>query len=92
MVSYRSRTWWRNLRDGRTGRLRVGGKTVAVSARIIDRPSDVADGLRAYFERYPGYAEYFGIRPEENGRIPEADLERIAKDRVMIHLTPEKQI
>jgi hypothetical protein len=35
-VSYRKRTWWRNLAGGRAGELQVGGKTIPVTARIID--------------------------------------------------------
>jgi deazaflavin-dependent oxidoreductase (nitroreductase family) len=91
VVSFRSRTWWKNLRGGRTAELRVGGKTVTVRATIIDRPSEVAEGLKKYFGLYPGYAKYFGIHPAENGRIPDGDLEHAAKDRVMIRLTPQER-
>jgi deazaflavin-dependent oxidoreductase (nitroreductase family) len=91
VVSYRSRTWWKNLRGGRRGELRVGGKTFAVAADIIDRPDEVLAGLREYFQAYPGYAKYFGILPDSRGGIPEPELERVAKDRVMIRLMPEDQ-
>ncbi|MBN1439827.1 MAG: nitroreductase family deazaflavin-dependent oxidoreductase [Anaerolineales bacterium] len=65
VVSYRTRTWWRNLREGRAGGLRLGGKTVTVTAKIIDDPEQGRDGLRVYFERHPGYAEY-----SRSGRMP----------------------
>jgi deazaflavin-dependent oxidoreductase (nitroreductase family) len=87
VVSYRNRTWWRNLLGGRPGRLRVGGKTVRVAARILDRPDEVREGMKAYFERYPGYAKYFEIRTDGRGKILQADLERAAADRVVIKLT-----
>jgi deazaflavin-dependent oxidoreductase (nitroreductase family) len=88
VVSTRGRTWWRNLLDGRAGELRVGGKTVPVTARIADQPGEVRDGLKAYFERYPEYAKYFGIRRDERGVIPDADLARAAGERVIIRLIP----
>jgi deazaflavin-dependent oxidoreductase (nitroreductase family) len=87
-VSFRKRTWWRNLLGGRTGELRVGGKTVSVTARIIDQPAEVRDGLMAYFESYPGYAKYFEIRTDGQGRIADEDLVRVSKDRVIIQLLP----
>jgi deazaflavin-dependent oxidoreductase (nitroreductase family) len=91
VVSYRSRTWWRNLRGGRTGMLHVGGKTIAVAARIIEDPSGVMKGMKRYFHRYPGYAKYFGIRTDSDGGIAVKELQQVVKDRVMIHLMPEKE-
>jgi deazaflavin-dependent oxidoreductase (nitroreductase family) len=88
VVSFRNRTWWRNLLGGRPGQLRVGGKTVPVTARILERPEEVRDGLKAYFERYPGYAKYFDIRSDGQGGVLQTDLERVAAERLIIQLTP----
>ena len=88
VVSFRSRTWWRNLLGGRGGELRVGGITIPVTARIADQPDEVRNGLKAYFDRYPEYAKYFGIRRDEQGAIMEADLTRAAGERVIIRLIP----
>ncbi len=88
VVSYRNRTWWRNLLGGRAGELLYQGKTIPVTARIADQPGEVRDGLKAYFDRYPDYAKYFGIRRDEQGAIAEADLTRAAGERVIIRLIP----
>ncbi|MBN2084325.1 MAG: nitroreductase family deazaflavin-dependent oxidoreductase [Anaerolineales bacterium] len=88
VVSYRRRTWWRNLAGGRTGALRVGGKTIPVTGRVVEDPAEVRNGLREYFKIYPAYAKYFDIRCDVQGRIPEEELERVAKDRVIIRLMP----
>jgi deazaflavin-dependent oxidoreductase (nitroreductase family) len=88
VVSYSKRTWWRNLIGGRSGEVRVGGKTIPVTARIIDRPDEVQEGLKAYFTRHPEYAKFFEIRLDAQGRIPEELLARVAKDRVIIQLMP----
>lgn len=88
VVSYRNRKWWRNLRGERTATLRVEGKTIPVSARIIEDPEEVREGMRAYFDRYPGYVKYFGIRTDAQGSLMDADLDRAAADRLLIHLLP----
>lgn len=87
-MSFSSWTWWRNLLGGQAGELLHRGKTFPVTARIIDQPGEVRDGLKAYFDRYPEYAKYFGIRRDERGVIPEADLAHAANDRVIIRLIP----
>jgi deazaflavin-dependent oxidoreductase (nitroreductase family) len=90
VISSRSRTWWKNLLEGRPGGLRVGGKSIVVMARVVDRPAEVANELRKYFDRHPGFAKYFGIQPKDQGRILEEDLLRVANDRVIIFLVPGK--
>jgi deazaflavin-dependent oxidoreductase (nitroreductase family) len=87
VVSFRNRTWWRNLRGGKTAQLYVEGKTIPVAARIVDQSAEVRDGLKAYFARYPGYAKYFRVRADGKGGFIDADLERAAADRVIIRLT-----
>jgi deazaflavin-dependent oxidoreductase (nitroreductase family) len=88
VVSTRNRTWWKNLRDNRPGELRITGKTMTATARILESEPEVRAGLRDYFELYPAYAKYFGMRMDAEGKIPEAELARIARDRVIIRLAP----
>ena len=61
VVSYRTRTWWKNLRGGRTGELHLAGKTIPITARILESASEVKSGPRDYFERYPAYVQYFSL-------------------------------
>jgi deazaflavin-dependent oxidoreductase (nitroreductase family) len=61
VISYRNRTWWRNLRDGRKGELHHRGKTFPVTARIFEQPSQVPAELKAFFGRYPGHAKYLAF-------------------------------
>jgi deazaflavin-dependent oxidoreductase (nitroreductase family) len=88
VVSYRNRTWWRNLLGGRPGTLRVAGKNIAVTARIDDQPAAVRSGLQKYFERHPGYAKYFEVQSDGAGGFRSEDLDRVSADRVIIHLIP----
>jgi deazaflavin-dependent oxidoreductase (nitroreductase family) len=87
VISYRNRTWWRNLLDGRAGELHHRGKTFPVSARILDQAPGVLPVLKTYFEQYPGRAKFFGIRTDAAGHIPEDDLARAAEERVAVFLT-----
>jgi len=88
VISFRSRTWWRNLLEGRKGKLHHRGKTFPVAARILDQPSAVADELRRYFTAHPGRAKYFGIQSDAAGKAPEEELTRAASDRVIVFLSP----
>jgi deazaflavin-dependent oxidoreductase (nitroreductase family) len=88
VVSLRTRTWWRNLLGGRAGELRHRGRSFPVAACILDQPEDVKNVLRPYLQSHPAYAKFFDIRLDEQGRIPDADLDRITRDRVIIRLFP----
>jgi hypothetical protein len=48
-------------------------------------------GMKRYFNRHPGYEKHFGIRVDSDGRIADKYLRWIAKNRVMMHLIPEKE-
>ena len=88
VVSSRERTWWRNLRQGRTALLRVGGKQAAVQGEIVEAPADVRAGLADYFRRYPAYAKYFAVPLGADGQPESAALEHAARERVIIRLRP----
>jgi deazaflavin-dependent oxidoreductase (nitroreductase family) len=88
VVSYRSRTWWRNLRGGKAAQLTTSGKTFPVVGHVIDSPADVAAGLADYFRRHPAYARYFEVRLSPEGKPLKADLEKAASQRVLIQLRP----
>ncbi len=88
VVSMRERTWWRNLRQGRTAVLRTGGRKLSVRAEVIEGQDQVAAGLAAYFRQYPGYAKYFKVQLDPHGGIVPSELERLAAERVLIRLDP----
>ncbi len=88
VLSYRNRTWWRNLLEGRSGELHHRGKSFSVSARILDQASGVLPVLKSYFEQYPDRAKYFGIRMDVKGVVLQAELARAAEERVAVFLTP----
>jgi len=88
IISRRERTWWRNLRGGGAAHLRVAGRRYAVQAEVIEDPAGVAAGLGEYFQHHPGYAKYFGVQLAADGEPGQADLERLADERVVIRPHP----
>jgi len=88
VVSRRSRTWWRNLRGGAAAELRVSGKRLTTQGEVIEGYGEVANGLSGYFQRNPRYAKYFQVNLTEAGQPERQDVERVARERVMILLRP----
>jgi deazaflavin-dependent oxidoreductase (nitroreductase family) len=86
VVSRRSRTWWRNLRGGATVELRLTGKQLTTQGEVIEGYGEVAEGLSGYFQRNPRYAKYFQVNLTEAGQPERQDVERVARERVMILL------
>jgi len=84
IISMRNRTWWRNLRNGRATQLRYGGKLVPVLGEVLEGPSEVASGRTDYFSQYSGYAKYFSVSIDPDGKPNHQDLERVAGDRIII--------
>jgi deazaflavin-dependent oxidoreductase (nitroreductase family) len=88
VVSRRSRTWWRNLRGGGAAELRVSGKRLTTQGEVIEGHEEVVEGLLRYFERNSRYAEYFQVHLTGGGQPERQDIERVARERVIILLRP----
>jgi deazaflavin-dependent oxidoreductase (nitroreductase family) len=88
VISLRKRTWWRNLRDGRTAQLRRGGVRIPVQAELIESPDEIVSILKKYFSQYPGYAKYFKVNPGPEGGLDPGKLEQLGHQRVIVRLLP----
>lgn len=83
-VSFRRRTWWRNLRGGASVTLRLRGRDVRAHSVVIEVDEGVAEQLGAYFKRVPRYAKYLNVRLDEHGAPVAGDVLKSAKERVVI--------
>jgi hypothetical protein len=83
-TSYRSRTWWRNLRGGAPVLLRLRGCDVPASGQAFEENATVAEALSAYLKPQPGMAKYFKVGLDANGQPDRDDVARAAQERVMI--------
>ena len=85
VVSLRTRTWWRNLRDGEIAGLRLAGKDLDARGEVLESPEAVRAGLAHLFELRPGHAKYFGVRLADGK--PSADaLQKAAAELVVVRL------
>ena len=87
VISNRDRTWWRNVRNGANVSLLLNGKTVNAFAEAEMNEEAVQKHLFDYIRHMPMAAKPMGIRI--SNKIPnEADIARVAKDRLFIKIKP----
>lgn len=87
IVSFRRRTWWRNLRDGAPISVRLRGQDLAATGHVIEDDAGVTEALVAYLQRMPRYARYFQVALDPDGQPNPEDVARAARDRVMVRVT-----
>lgn len=83
-VSFRSRTWWRNLRDGAPVECWLRGKKRAGTASVLEAPAEVERGLADLVSGAPSFARPLGIGLDAAGRPRVPDLVRAAQNRVIV--------
>ena len=88
VISMRKRTWWRNLRGGRTALLRLAGRQIPVRGDIVEARDEVIANLADYFRHNPGLVKYFDVQLDPEGNPDPAGLERESLKRVFIKLYP----
>ena len=86
VLTYRERTWWRNLRKGAAVKLLLNGKELSAYAEAITAAQDVSKQIGEYVHRLPISAKPLGIRMQD-GNPDQEDLARAAQDRLMVKLT-----
>jgi deazaflavin-dependent oxidoreductase (nitroreductase family) len=83
-TSWRERTWWRNLRDGRVVSLRVRGKVVDATPEVTKSDDGVATLLTTYFQLAPNMARYFEVGLDSEGQPLPDDIAVAAKTRIIV--------
>lgn len=83
-TSLRNRTWWRNLRGGRSASLHVSGETLPVGGEVIEEQERVAGELTRLFQLHPGDVRFFGVRLLPDGAPSSDGLRRAAGERVIV--------
>jgi deazaflavin-dependent oxidoreductase (nitroreductase family) len=68
VLSWRRRTWWRNLRGGAPVRLRLDGRMNAAAATVDENPERVAANLERLATCSPRLGRRLGIRLGPDGR------------------------
>ena len=84
-ISFRHRTWWRNLHDSKVT-LRIQGKDLTGTAKAITDQQEVTTNLMAYLQKAPQIARYIGVGLDANGQPMSQDVAEAAKTRVMVRV------
>jgi hypothetical protein len=80
-------SWWRNLRDGAEVSLRIRGEEQGGRAQAIsEEPKRIAETLEAFLARLPRDAAYYDIALDLNGKPDPEDLERAAREMVLVEI------
>lgn len=87
-VSFRSRTWWRNLRGGAPVELLLEGARRSATASVEESEADVSRALGELVKQVPAFARPLGIDLDAERRPRPADLARAAQQRVIIRTRP----
>jgi deazaflavin-dependent oxidoreductase (nitroreductase family) len=86
VISWRKRTWWRNLRGGAKVRVLLAGKGVEGRGQVIEEEKAAAQSLFDYYRRVPQYAKYVQIGLDAAGLPIHADCERAAQKMVAVKI------
>jgi deazaflavin-dependent oxidoreductase (nitroreductase family) len=86
IVSFRSRTWWRNLRGGAPVTLRLQGRDMKGQGAVIEDDEGVVAALTAYLQKAPSYAKFLQVTLDANDQPNAKDVARAARQRVLVHI------
>ncbi len=87
-TSYRTRTWWRNLRGGAPVKLKVQGQDLKARAEAVEDGKGVVEGLSLFLQCVPGWAKYYNVKLDSDGRPNASDVAEAAKTRVIVYARP----
>ncbi|CAG0944793.1 hypothetical protein ANRL1_01945 [Anaerolineae bacterium] len=91
VISYRHRTWWKNLRDGAPVTMRLAGKDCAGIGQVFEDDRSVTDNLLAYLEKVPQVAKYMQVRLDPAGLPELEDVARAARDKVVVRIQVDRK-
>ena len=86
-ISYKRRTWWRNMRGGAPVTIFLQGKEFAGLAEVIEDEQGVKEGLTAFIAGNPRVARIMGVKVSADNQPEPESLRHAAKERVIIRTT-----
>ncbi len=86
-ISYKNRTWWRNLRGGAEVKIFLKGKLLEATSQAFEDDQAVINGLEQFIAGDPRAARMFKIEMGEDGQLDPESLKRAGRDKVIISTT-----
>jgi hypothetical protein len=86
-ISYKRRTWWRNMRGGVPVTIRLKGKDVHGQAEVVEDDQGVMEGFKDFYGGDPRTARLFGVKPGVDGQLDPESLRQAASELVIVHTT-----
>ncbi|MBI5030194.1 MAG: nitroreductase family deazaflavin-dependent oxidoreductase [Chloroflexi bacterium] len=86
IVSFRNRTWWRNLRGGAPLIVRLNGREVEGWGSVAESNETVTAELLAYLSSAPQVAKYFDVTLDSKGCPKSEDVAQAARTHVMLQI------
>ncbi len=86
VISWRDRSWWKNLRGGAKVRVLLASKGVEGSGQVIEEEKAVAQSLFDYYRKVPQLAKYVQVHLDAANLPISADCERAAQKMVMVKI------
>ena len=86
-ISYKRRTWWRNLRGGASVTIRLQGKDVLGQAEVVEDDQGVMEGFKTFYGGDPRTARLFGVNPGADGQLDPESLRQAARELVIVRTT-----
>lgn len=83
-ISYKQRTWWRNLRGGADVKVLFKGKMVPARAQVVEDDQGVVEGLKEFAVENPRNARMIGIVLDADRQPEPASIQKAARDRVIV--------
>ena len=89
--SFHHRTWWRNLRGGAEVVVRWRGQDQEAAAEVVEDEAGVRASLMSYLQAFPAQARYFKVAIDSHGHPEVADVNRVARERVIVRVRPRQR-
>ena len=86
VISWRERTWWRNLRGGAAVKVLLDGKELSGQGVVIEGQEEVANSLCDYVRMTPGMGRYINIKVDKSGQPDAGDCSAAAEKMVMVRI------
>jgi len=86
VISWRERTWWRNLKGGAEVQILLAGRSAEGRGQVIEEEKTVAQSLFDFYQKVPQNAKYVKISLDAAGMPVHTDCELAAQKMVMIRI------